>query len=62
MVVFDMLICDFGWKVLDFMLVDLDGVKVIMMEYMGDKGLLIVFICNYCFYVKVIVDCFVVDV
>lgn len=49
-------ICDFGWKAPDFTLADPDGVKVTMTEHMGEKGLLIAFICNHCPYVKAIAD------
>jgi len=47
-------ICDFGWKAPDFTLKDPDGKSVTMSEHLGEKGLLIAFICNHCPYVKVI--------
>ncbi len=49
-------ICDFGWKAPDFTLKDPNGVAVTMSEQLGEKGLLIAFICNHCPYVKAIAD------
>ncbi|WP_415226515.1 thioredoxin family protein [Psychromonas sp.] len=45
-------ICDFGWKAPDFTLKDAYGETFTMSEQMGEKGLLIVFICNHCPYVQ----------
>ena len=45
-------ICDFGWKAPDFTLKDSDGKSFTMHQYLGEKGLLILFICNHCPYVK----------
>jgi len=45
-------ICDFDWKAPDFTLQDADGKTFTMSEQMGEKGLLIVFICNHCPYVQ----------
>ena len=47
-------LCDFGWKAPDFTLQDPDGKSYTMSEQLGDKGLLIAFICNHCPYVKAI--------
>lgn len=49
-------VCDFGWKAPDFSLKDPDGVTFQMSENLGDKGLVIAFICNHCPYVKAIGD------
>ena len=49
-------ICDFGWKAPDFSLNDVKGNSHQMSDYLGDKGLLIAFICNHCPYVKAITD------
>ncbi|MDA9865406.1 thioredoxin family protein [bacterium] len=49
-------ICDFGWKAPDFTLCDPAGTTFTMREQLGDKGLLIVFICNHCPYVLAIAD------
>ena len=47
-------ICDFGWKAPDFTLKDPDGKPFTMSQSLGDKGLLIMFICNHCPYVQAI--------
>lgn len=47
-------ICDFGWKAPDFTLQDPNGNSFTMSENLGDKGLLIAFICNHCPYVQAI--------
>ena len=47
-------ICDFDWKAPDFTLKDADGTAYTMSDYLGEKGLLISFICNHCPYVKTI--------
>ena len=47
-------ICDFGWKAPEFTLQDPDGKSYTLSEQLGDKGLLIAFICNHCPYVQAI--------
>ena len=47
-------ICDFGWKAPDFTLKDPDGNAYTMSNHLGDKGLLITFICNHCPYVQAV--------
>jgi peroxiredoxin len=47
-------LCDFGWKAPDFTLKDPDGKPFTMSQNLGDKGLLIMFICNHCPYVQAI--------
>jgi len=47
-------ICDFGWKAPDFTLKDPDGVRHTMTDHLGDKGLLVTFICNHCPYVQAV--------
>lgn len=54
-------LCDFGWKAPNFTLHDLDGKSVTMTDYLGEKGLLVAFICNHCPYVKTIIEKFVTD-
>ena len=49
-------ICDFGWQAPDFSLLDPDGKRFTMSEQLGDRGLLIVFICNHCPYVIAVAD------
>lgn len=45
-------ICDFGWKAPNFTLADPTGKIFTMSEHLGDKGLLVAFICNHCPYVQ----------
>ena len=47
-------ICDFDWAAPDFTLPDPHGQLHTMTDYLGEKGLLIAFICNHCPYVKAI--------
>lgn len=47
-------ICDFGWKASDFTLQDPDGHSFTMSDHLGERGLLVAFICNHCPYVKAI--------
>jgi peroxiredoxin len=47
-------ICDFGWKARDFTLKGVDGKTYSLADVRGPKGLLVVFICNHCPYVGVI--------
>lgn len=45
-------ICDFGWKARDFNLLGVDGKRYSLENARGPKGLLVMFICNHCPYVK----------
>ncbi|MFI3198021.1 MAG: thioredoxin family protein [Methylococcaceae bacterium] len=54
-------ICDFGQKALDFTLPGVDGRTWSLQQCMGQKGLLIMFICNHCPYVKAVQDRIVRD-
>lgn len=54
-------ICDFGWKAPDFTLRDPDGKAFTMSQCLGEKGLLIAFICNHCPYVQAIAERLVAD-
>ena len=45
-------ICDFGWKARDFDLLGVDGKRYNLANARGRNGLLVVFICNQCPYVK----------
>ncbi len=47
-------ICDFGWQAPDFSLPGTDGRQWQLQDCMGEKGLLVMFICNHCPYVKAI--------
>lgn len=45
-------VCDFGWIAPDFTLKDAYGESFTMRDYLGEKGLLLAFICNHCPYVQ----------
>ena len=49
-------ICDFGAPAIDFALPGTDGKVWTLDQCRGDKGLLVMFICNHCPYVKSIRD------
>lgn len=49
-------VCDFGWKAPDFSLKDAHGNTHTMAGHMGENGLLVMFICNHCPYVKAIAE------
>lgn len=55
-------ICDFGWKAIDFDLLGIDGKRYTLEDVRGENGLLVMFICNHCPYVRAIVDRLVADV
>ncbi|MBC6404464.1 MAG: thioredoxin family protein [Rhodospirillales bacterium] len=48
-------LCDFGLQAPDFSLPGIDGKRYGLAEVRGDKGLLVMFICNHCPYVCAIV-------
>ena len=54
-------VCDFGAKAPDFSLPATDGKTYGLQELMGEKGLLVMFICNHCPYVKSVIDRIVRD-
>jgi peroxiredoxin len=47
-------ICDFGWKAPDFDLPGTDGRRYALSQVRGANGLLVMFICNHCPYVKAV--------
>ena len=47
-------VCDFGWQAPDFNLLNVDGTMITRDIIMGKNGLLVMFICNHCPYVKAI--------
>lgn len=54
-------VCDFGQPAIDFTLPGVDGRDWTLEQCKGAKGLLIMFICNHCPYVKAIRDRIVRD-
>ncbi|MEJ2141474.1 MAG: thioredoxin family protein [Gammaproteobacteria bacterium] len=47
-------VCDFGEPAIDFDLPGIDGKNWTLNDCVGEKGLLVMFICNHCPYVKAI--------
>lgn len=47
-------ICEFGKPACDFNLLGVDGKQWTLQDCMGEKGLLVMFICNHCPYVKAV--------
>ena len=47
-------VCDFGRDAIDFDLPGVDGKRWSLQDCKGEKGLLVMFICNHCPYVKAI--------
>lgn len=50
-----------GWKAPSFILADPDGNQFNLEGLMGEKGLVVAFICNHCPYVQAIIERFVED-
>jgi peroxiredoxin len=55
-------VCDFGWKAVDFDLPGVDGRRYNLASARGPNGLLVMFICNHCPYVKAVRERIVRDV
>jgi peroxiredoxin len=55
-------VCDFGWKAIDFDLLGVDGKRYNLASAKGENGLLVMFICNHCPYVKAVQDRIIRDV
>ena len=49
-------VCDFGQPAIDFDLPGTDGRRHTLASCRGPKGLLVMFICNHCPYVKAVID------
>ncbi|PKO67980.1 MAG: thioredoxin family protein [Betaproteobacteria bacterium HGW-Betaproteobacteria-14] len=49
-------ICDFGWQARAFDLPGTDGMRHTLASARGPNGLLVMFICNHCPYVKAVLD------
>ncbi len=54
-------VCDFGQAAHDFELLGIDGKQWRLTDCRGEKGTLVMFICNHCPYVKAIQDRLVRD-
>ncbi len=54
-------ICDFGWKAPDFALPGVDGKTWRLADVRGERGTLVMFICNHCPYVRSVIDRIVRD-
>ncbi|OHC66465.1 MAG: alkyl hydroperoxide reductase [Rhodocyclales bacterium GWA2_65_20] len=54
-------VCDFGWKAVDFDLPGTDGRRHSLASARGPNGLLVMFICNHCPYVKAVIQRIVRD-
>jgi len=54
-------VCDFGWQAPDFKLLGVDGNYWTLADARGPKGLVVMFICNHCPYVKSIRERLVAD-
>jgi len=54
-------VCEFGLPAIDFSLPGVDGQNWSLEQARGDRGLLVMFICNHCPYVKAIRDRLVRD-
>ncbi len=48
-------LCDFGWQAADFALTGIDGKSYSLANAKGEKGLLVMFICNHCPYVRSVI-------
>ena len=56
MALLDTPICDFGRPMPGFALRDPEGREHRMADHLGEKGLLVAFLCNHCPYVKAVAD------
>ena len=55
-------ICNFGERAKNFNLLSTDNKKISLNDVKGEKGTLIIFICNHCPYVKAVIKDIVEDV
>ena len=53
--------CDFGWRAADFDLPGVDGRRHTLASARGANGLLVMFLCNHCPYVKAVIGRIVRD-
>jgi len=49
-------VCNFGWRAAEFDLPGVDGKRHTLASARGPNGLLVMFICNHCPYVKAVID------
>ncbi len=49
-------VCNFGWQAVDAELPATDGKRYRVSKLAGPNGLVVVFICNHCPYVKAVID------
>lgn len=61
MVALETPVCDFGQKARDFRLKATDGKEYSLSDLAGEKGTLVMFICNHCPFVKAVIDRIVRD-
>jgi len=54
-------VCDFGWQAAPFDLLGVEGKRHTLASARGPNGLLVMFICNHCPYVKAVIDRIVRD-
>jgi peroxiredoxin len=54
-------VCNFGWKAVEFELPGVDGKRHSLVSVRGQNGLLVMFICNHCPYVKAVLERIVRD-
>ncbi len=54
-------VCDFGAPAVDFSLPGVDGKRWTLAQCAGERGLLVMFICNHCPYVKAVINRIVRD-
>jgi peroxiredoxin len=54
-------VCNFGWNAVDFDLPGVDGKRHTLASARGPNGLLVMFLCNHCPYVKAVLERIVRD-
>ncbi|CAK0772788.1 Thioredoxin family protein [Azospirillaceae bacterium] len=62
MVALETPLCDFDRKAIDFCLPGVDGKTWTLAECSGPRGVLVMFLCNHCPYVQMVVDRLICDV